>query len=184
MIETLHQTEQRLEKLTGGEVDTVSNRAGQTLLLRNAQDQLRLNESVRQDAILNALPTNIALIDSQGKILSVNKAWAKISAASMQLIITRDIIWCQLPEGMRQARGKNAAEASQAAAGIRAVLAGKVSTYTLEYPCHSSEKPRWFLLTVGPWKAMPQRVRWSCIWTSPSASRQRCRFANWPSGSR
>ncbi len=82
MIETLHHTEQRLEQLTGGEVDSVANRAGQTLLLRHAQDQLRLNESVKQAAILNALPASIALLDGQGIILSVNEAWQQFGRAN------------------------------------------------------------------------------------------------------
>jgi light-regulated signal transduction histidine kinase (bacteriophytochrome) len=41
LIATLHATGRRLEELTAGEVDSVTDRDGRTFLLRHAQDQLR-----------------------------------------------------------------------------------------------------------------------------------------------
>lgn len=55
LIATLHETEQRLEELTGGEVDTVADRRGRTFLLRRAQDRLLHSETAKQTAILSAL---------------------------------------------------------------------------------------------------------------------------------
>ncbi len=66
LIDTLHETGERLEKLTAGEVDAVANRRGETFLLRRAQDQLRHGETMRHAAILNALPAHIALLDTRG----------------------------------------------------------------------------------------------------------------------
>ena len=68
LIETLHETGQRLEELTKGEVDAVTDRDGRTFLLRHAQDHLRLSEASKQAAILNALPADIAMLDAQGVI--------------------------------------------------------------------------------------------------------------------
>jgi hypothetical protein len=48
LIETLLATEQRLEELTDGEVDTVAGRDGRTILLRRAQEELRFSETARQ----------------------------------------------------------------------------------------------------------------------------------------
>ena len=78
LIETLHRTEQRLEELTAGEVDTVADHDGRTLLLRRAQDHLRHHEAAKRAAILNALPAHIALLDIQGFIISVNEGVAAI----------------------------------------------------------------------------------------------------------
>ncbi len=75
LIATLHQSERRLEELTAGEVDTVADREGRTLLLRRAQEHLRHSEAAKQAAIVNALPANIALLDALGAIISVNSAW-------------------------------------------------------------------------------------------------------------
>ena len=149
LIETLHVTGQRLEELTGGEVDSVVNRAGQIFLLQHAQDQWRLNESARQIAILNALPASIALLDSLGIILTVNEAWQQFGRANAVHSPGSDVGVNYLTV-CDKARGDNAAEASQAAAGIRAVMDGKVSTFTLEYPCHSPTEQRWFQMTVSP----------------------------------
>ncbi|PKN43837.1 MAG: hypothetical protein CVU63_11955, partial [Deltaproteobacteria bacterium HGW-Deltaproteobacteria-20] len=41
-------------------------------------------------------------------------------------------------------------EAPQAAAGIRAVLAGEIPEFSLEYPCHAPTEKRWFLMTATP----------------------------------
>src|SRR5687768_12157468 len=80
LIEVLHETEERLEELTGGEVDTVANSAGRTLMLRRAQNHLRQAEAVKQASILNALPARIALLDRAGVIVSVNHSWGRFAA--------------------------------------------------------------------------------------------------------
>ncbi len=149
LIATLHQTGKRLEQLTGGEVDSVANRDGQTFLLQHAQEQLRLNEVARQAAILYALPASIALLDSQGKILSVNEAWQQFGHANAAQNPGYDIGVNYLAI-CDKARGDDATEAGQAAAGIRAVLNGKANTFTLEYPCHSPAEQRWFQMSVTP----------------------------------
>ncbi|MGK2913441.1 MAG: hypothetical protein ACSLE5_03120, partial [Porticoccaceae bacterium] len=82
LIETLHDTGRRLEDLTAGEVDAVTNRGGETMLLRRAQDRLRHSETIKQAAILNALPAHIALLDGQGLIISVNEAWRRFGRAN------------------------------------------------------------------------------------------------------
>jgi PAS domain S-box-containing protein len=80
LIETLLTTEQRLEELTAGEVDTVAGRDGRTFLLRRAQEQLRFREAAKQTAILNELrvlfdmiPAMIWFKDTENNILRINK---------------------------------------------------------------------------------------------------------------
>ena len=70
LVETLYKAGQRLEQLTAGEVDSVLGRDGRAYLLQHAQDELRHSEAVKQAAILNALPAHIALLDTQGFIIS------------------------------------------------------------------------------------------------------------------
>ena len=81
LIETLLQTGRRLEQLTAGQVDTVADRDGRTLLLRGTQEQLRRGEATKQAAILNALAAPIALLDIKGIIISVNDAWRRFADA-------------------------------------------------------------------------------------------------------
>ena len=52
LIETLRETEQRIEDLTAGEVDSVSDRDGRTYLLRSARDQIETSQRRRNQAAL------------------------------------------------------------------------------------------------------------------------------------
>ncbi|MDP1538354.1 MAG: EAL domain-containing protein [Burkholderiales bacterium] len=145
LIETLHQTGQRLEELTAGEVDVVVDRRGRTSLLRRAQDHLLLREA----AIFNALPAHIALLDPRGRITTVNESWRQFGRANA-ILGPGCGVGVDYLELCDSARGDDAAEARQAAAGIRSVLDGKATSFALEYPCHSPATRRWFLLTVTP----------------------------------
>ena len=89
LIETLGQTERRLQHLLAGEVDTVTDRAGRTFVLRQTQEHLRDAEAARQAAILNALPAHLALLDTDGVIVSVNQAWQTFAAPSATVAVAR-----------------------------------------------------------------------------------------------
>jgi diguanylate cyclase (GGDEF)-like protein/PAS domain S-box-containing protein len=145
----MHQAGQRLEHLTAGEVDTVTGRDGQTLLLRHAQERLRHIEADKQAAILNALPASIALLDTQGVIVSVNEAWRQFAGVnalqSPEFGIGLDYL-----EICDRARGADSSEAHEVAAGIRSVLSGAATAFSIEYPCHSPAMQRWFQFMVTP----------------------------------
>jgi len=149
LIEALHENLQRLEELTAGEVDTVADRDGRTVLLRRAQEQLRHSEAAKQAAILNALPAHIALLDTQGLIISVNEAWRQISCADA-IQGPGHGIGVNYLELCERALGEDSAEAHQVAEGIRSVLGGGVKSFSIEYPCHSPTEQRWFLMTATP----------------------------------
>src|SRR4029078_8690798 len=117
LIETLLATEQRLEELTAGQVDSVAGSDGRTSLLRRAQEQLRDSDAGKQAGILNALPAHIALLDTQGIIVSVNEAWRRFAdrnvlhapghGVGLNYLAICDRAW-----------GDDSFEANQVAAGI------------------------------------------------------------------
>jgi diguanylate cyclase (GGDEF)-like protein/PAS domain S-box-containing protein len=148
LIEALHQTEQRLEELTGGQVDTVANRQGRTTLLRLAQIQLRESEAVKQAAILDALPAHIALLDTHGRIMSVNRAWQRFSGphAIQGLAYGLGVNYVEACNG---ASGSEQSVDQQIARGVQSVLDGELKNFSIEYPFHASAE-RWFLLSVTP----------------------------------
>jgi diguanylate cyclase (GGDEF)-like protein len=149
LIEVLHQTGQRLEELTGGEVDTVADRQGRTFILRRAQEALRHAEASRQAAILNALPAHIALLDAQGMIISVNEAWRGYASPGAP----QDpglAIGCNYLMLCDSSQGDGAFAARKVAQGIRSVLAGTAGSFSLDYSCHPATEQRWFMLTVTP----------------------------------
>jgi diguanylate cyclase (GGDEF)-like protein/PAS domain S-box-containing protein len=149
LIKTLHETGRRLEELTAGQVDTVADAEGRTFLLQTAQEQLRQSEAARQAIILDALPANIVLLDARGVVISVNEAWRRFARENafgghecgigLDYLATCD-----------SAREHGSAQAGEIAAGLRAVLAGELKSFSSEYPCHSPQQQRWFLLMATP----------------------------------
>jgi diguanylate cyclase (GGDEF)-like protein/PAS domain S-box-containing protein len=113
---------------------------------RAAQEQLRHREAAKQTAILDALPACIALLDPRGLITSVNQTWRQFARANAMQGSGYGVGVNYL-EICNRARGEGTSHAHQAARGIRSVLSG-VSTFSMEYPCHSTTEQRWFLLKV------------------------------------
>ena len=155
LVQNLHTTQRRLQELTVGQVDAVIHPGGHAYLLHKAQEKLQLSEAVQRQLaetmsdILNALPAHIALLDTNGVIVSVNDIWRQFATAN-ELQGPEFSVKQNYLEICERANGDCSAEAHQAAAGIRAVLAGTTSQFSLEYPCHSPTEQRWFLLLVTP----------------------------------
>ncbi|MDO9583333.1 MAG: diguanylate cyclase [Desulfomicrobium sp.] len=110
-------------------------------------DQTRRFEILRE--IFDSLSEHVAVLDREGCIVDTNRSWklfAQNNSLSDQCRLQGEnyITICDSSTGV------TAAEAKQAAAGIRAVLSGEASEFSLEYPCHSPREKRWFLMTVTP----------------------------------
>jgi PAS domain-containing protein len=145
LLHTLLTTGRRLEELTGGQVDTVADSDGRTLLLRDTQEQLRHGEVAKQAAILNALPANIALLNTDGIIISVNDAWWCLMQFSPGHGVGRNYL-----EICDDALGDDSSHPHVIADGIRSVLGGDSKCFSLEYESHSPANQGWFLMTVTP----------------------------------
>ena len=149
LIKTLRVTDQRLEELTAGEVDTVADRDGRSYLLHRAQHDMRYQDAARQAAILDALPAHVVLLDANGVIVSVNEAWRQLADAN----VFRDpaygvgLNYLAICDG---AWGPEAACAHAVADGIRAVLKGDSKRFSMEYPCELPGGRTFFLMTATP----------------------------------
>lgn len=97
------------------------------------------------DAVLDALPFHIAVLDSGGKIITVNDAWRRFAIAN-GLQSANFALGLNYLEVCESAYGRSSAEALVAARGIRGVLSGEAPEFVLEYPCHSPTQHRWFRL--------------------------------------
>jgi diguanylate cyclase (GGDEF)-like protein len=100
-------------------------------------------------SVLDALTSQICVIDRGGRIVAVNRSWRKFGAEN-DAQPSRSGIGTDYVEICRGARGPGADQADDFAKGIRAVLEGKTDLFQLEYPCHSPAKSRWFLGRVTP----------------------------------
>ena len=149
VIKALRAADLRLEELTSGEIDTVSDHDGRSFLLQRAQNQLREAEAAKQAAILNALPAYIAVLDMAGRVLSVNEMWERATADNT-LHGPAYGVGINYLEKCEKARGPDSIEARRAATGIRSVLSGVQKRFAMQYPCNMPTGRYWFLLTTTP----------------------------------
>ena len=114
-----------------------------------AENGLRESGSFNR-AVLDALDANVAVLDRKGKIVAVNTAWEEFGRANSPEGARRIGIGANYLDACRNALGKISEGAQEALAGIRTVLEGLQARFSLEYPCHSPEEERWFILQATP----------------------------------
>ncbi len=97
------------------------------------------------DRTLDTLPFNIAVLDDEGTILFTNKAWDEFAGVGSS--DQDDLVGVSYFESMDTDGDEYAAQALE---GLYSVLEGERQVFTLEYPCHSPEQRRWFLMRAAP----------------------------------
>lgn len=93
--------------------------------------------------ILDTLAAPVAVLDQVGTIVATNRAWDEFGQANHSRETSH--IGVNYLDVCARATGGDAPCARAAAAGIRSVLAGE-RAFSLEYPCHSPDRHRWFQL--------------------------------------
>lgn len=96
-------------------------------------------------ATIEALPAEVAVLDDRGEILYTNEQWRRFGRENGLGTDAATV-------GVNYLRVTEAADddryASAAAAGIRAVAEGDRQEFTFEYPCHSPDEKRWFMMSA------------------------------------
>jgi PAS domain-containing protein len=93
--------------------------------------------------ILDTLAAPVAVLDQVGTIVATNRVWDEFGQANQSREASH--IGVNYLDVCARATGGDAPCAKAAAPGLRSVLAGE-RAFTLEYPCHSPDRPRWFQL--------------------------------------
>jgi PAS domain S-box-containing protein len=124
-------------------------------ILRDITERKRVEEALRQSnafsqAVLNSLPAHIAVLDSHGTILAVNEAWKRFASENGGSQTTRLPIGANYLVICQNAIAAGDQDAPVALEGIRTVLTGSQTHFNFEYPCHSSNTQRWFVMRVLP----------------------------------
>jgi diguanylate cyclase (GGDEF)-like protein/PAS domain S-box-containing protein len=122
------------------------------LLRRGERDSERIRDGhnfVR--SILDSLSDHVVVIDANGTITAVNASWRRFATENGASELAPIAVGTNYLDVCSAAKGS--AENKDALAvleGIRAVLSGQRTEYRLEYPCHSPQEQRWFILQVLP----------------------------------
>lgn len=105
--------------------------------------------------VLDGVDANIAVLDSEGCIVSTNKGWRDFAASNRRLdgSLPRQVaVGANYLAACSAAEGESSENAMLVYEGIRAVIAGRKRQFSHEYPCHSPDRQRWFLMKA---KALP-----------------------------
>ncbi len=99
------------------------------------------------EAVLNSLSAHIAILDRNGIIIQTNRPWKEFAQAN-QIRMRPDTVTVNYIELCDSAIGDSAEGARDVAGGIRAVIAGDIDEFVIDYPCHSPQEKRWFYMRV------------------------------------
>jgi len=125
--------------------------------IQQAQEALQQSERALRFT-LDGLSAHIAILDDQGTILLTNKAWQNFAEqnGTTAQTVSDGVNYLRVCD---MASGNDAQEAPRFAEGIRSVLDGKSTSFTMEYPCDSKTETRWFVgrATLFP-EDVPRRV--------------------------
>jgi len=107
---------------------------------------------LRNESILNSLSAQVAVLGPDGTIQATNEAWDRFARANGNPPMTAVGPGVDYLDVCRKAISSQASEAQAALDGIQGVLEGHLESYRLEYPCHSPNEERWFVMLVTPLK--------------------------------
>jgi len=100
-------------------------------------------------SVLDTITEHIVVINSKGDILYVNKSWLSFAKKNACLI---NNTWYDINylNECDNATAMGDDFAVKAVKGIRSVINAEAEYFYFEYPCHSPDEKRWFLMRVMP----------------------------------
>ncbi len=113
-------------------------------------ESVLMESGVFNRAILDSLSAHIAVIDRAGKIIAVNEAWERFAQGNC--VEEQQISATGVGQNYLRVCERSAAfeeDTKKIVAHLQAILDGGEKSFAFEYPCHSPQEERWFLLQVS-----------------------------------
>lgn len=126
------------------EASSILQRGRDTVLPRSTMSGLMAN------AVLDALPDSIAVLDQSGTIVAVNTAWTRFAHDNAGAAEATGMGVNYLAVCRAAAQDAHDDVARRVFDGLQAILSGTDMCFLLEYPCHCLTTRRWFLLRALP----------------------------------
>jgi two-component system sensor histidine kinase UhpB len=114
---------------------------------KKAEQALRDSEMFNR-SILTSITSHIAVIEENGTIISVNKAWSEFGTKDNQSPLVRSAVGSNYIDVCTLSIVTGQEPAAKALKGFHEVLNKKISIFEMEYPCHSPKEKQWFLLRI------------------------------------
>jgi diguanylate cyclase (GGDEF)-like protein/PAS domain S-box-containing protein len=129
--------------------ETFESPMGALILIGDITSRRELKQALIESehysrALFDALPQNIAIIDHEGIIIGVNKAWRDfaLNNSDHPEQLCEGVSYIKAYHCTKGREGLQEAEAY--AQGIRAVMDGTLIEFSLEYPYHTPSQQCWF----------------------------------------
>ncbi|MCX7167022.1 MAG: PAS domain S-box protein [Rhodocyclales bacterium] len=116
---------------------------------RKAAERERSERTNLLRSVMDALRSSIAVLSPQGIVIGVNSAWRDFAASNAGSDLLQGGMGLDYLAVCRDAAGSDPL-AAEALAGLEAVRDGRLPAFSLEYPCHSPETRRWFIMSARP----------------------------------
>ena len=120
---------------------------GQILARKQAEAEVEESEAL-QRAMLSSLPSRIAILDQDARLLAVNRAWLERPEESDAGPMARARVGTSDLDVCREAVLASEAGAREVMSSVEAVLSGMSQTSAIEYMEKREGAERWFLLSV------------------------------------
>jgi len=129
--------------------DATGKAVGVSKVVRDISERKRAGTALLESkrflkSTLDALSSHIAILDEHGIIIEVNAAWHRF--ATKNHFLGGHGVGTNYLQVCATACGNFSEEARTVGLGIAAVMAGGSEEFRLEYPCHSPQVQRWFIV--------------------------------------
>ena len=102
-------------------------------------------------SVLDAIGANVAVLDRRGMIIMVNGTWQQFARENGDTSGGAATgVGVDYLSVVRAETGASTEGAAEVLVGIQDVLTGRSPEFTIEYPCHSPDEQRWFMLRARP----------------------------------
>ncbi len=122
-----------------------------------AEHKLVKSELFNKD-VLASLSSHIAVINFDGSLVAINKAWEDFAEANNPLDFPNLSIGSNYFDVCNNAIAMGDDDAKKTLQGIMSVFNKERDTFQMEYPCHSPDEKRWFTLHVSSFGADDSKV--------------------------
>lgn len=100
-------------------------------------------------AVLDALVSHVAILDDEGTVRFVNRRWVAFGHENGDTRSAEAWVGQNYFAICEACEGPDARFGGQVVTGLRAVAAGEIPLFEIEYPCHAPHRERWFLLQAS-----------------------------------
>jgi two-component system CheB/CheR fusion protein len=112
-------------------------------------DITSLHDVRRLQAVLDALPQQMVVVDSEAMIRLVNRAWCDFAQNNGDPKLLRSGPGCSYLGACRPSLGSDGVTRERASEGLRAVLAGERPNFSLEYKVAIGHQQQHFLMQAA-----------------------------------